>query len=284
MSLQSVLNWIEKHKRKLVLALCALLVLSSVLSSRQSGSSAAGSALGFIVTPLQRAVTNIAAFVGDWAASAADQRDLAAENAALQERIAELEAENERLQLYAEENANLSALLQISRKYADYETLGVRVTAKDPGNWYDTFLLDKGANDGLDGKNALLTSEGLVGRITESGATYSRAITILDPNSSVSALCQRTGDLGVVKGDYTLMRDGLCLMEYIDSEAAIIEGDEIVTSYLSDIYPAGIPIGVVKEIRTDENGLTKYAVIAPYVDLKHLESMLAVLGEAGEAP
>ena len=281
MSLQSILTFIEKHKKKLLLALCALLIVSSALTSRNS-SSAAGSALGFVVTPVQRAVTNIASFAGNWASSAADRRDLSAENAVLQARIDQLEAENRRLQLYAEENANLSALLQISRQYADYETLGVRVTAKDPGNWYDTFLIDKGRSDGLTGQNALLTSDGLVGHITEANATYSQALSILDPNSAVSAMCRRTRDLGVVKGDYTLMKDGLCLMEYIDSEAAIIEGDEIVTSSLSDIYPAGIPIGVVKEIKTDENGLTKYAVIAPYVDLKHLESMLVIVGEAGD--
>ena len=59
-------------------------------------------------------------------------------------------------------------------------------------------------------------------------------------------------------------------MEYIDSDAEIMEGDEIVTSNLSEYYPAGISIGYVREIHKDENGLTKYAVIEPTADLKHL--------------
>ena len=110
----------------------------------------------------------------------------------------------------------------------------------------------------------------------ESGATFSKAQSILDSRSSVPAKSVRTGDLGVVKGDYTLSNNGLCKMEYIDGDAEIMVGDEIVTSHLSDIYPEGLAIGKVLEIETDTNGLTKYAVIEPYVDLKHLDTILII--------
>jgi len=86
----------------------------------------------------------------------------------------------------------------------------------------------------------------------------------------------RTGDLGVVKGDYTLMNNGLCKMEYIDGEAQIAVGDEIVTSQLSEVYPEGLSIGKVTKIETDANGLTKYAIIEPFVDLKHLGTLLVI--------
>ncbi|MBQ2880146.1 MAG: rod shape-determining protein MreC, partial [Anaerotignum sp.] len=79
-----------------------------------------------------------------------------------------------------------------------------------------------------------------------------------------------------VKGDYTRSADGLCIMEYIDAQAEILVGDEIVTSHLSDIYPAGLAIGKVLELETDTSGLTKYAVIQPYVDLKHLDTILVI--------
>ena len=122
----------------------------------------------------------------------------------------------------------------------------------------------------------LTSSNGLVGKIIESGETYSKALSILDSRSSVPAMSLRTEDLGVVKGEYSLMNNGLCRMEYIDSEAEIMEGDEIVTSHLSDVYPPGITIGRVKEIKTDANGLTKYAIIEPYVDFKHLDTLLVI--------
>ena len=65
-------------------------------------------------------------------------------------------------------------------------------------------------------------------------------------------------------------------MEYLDGDAEIMVGDEIVTSQLSDFYPEGLAIGKVLEIETDTNGLTKYAVIEPYVDLKHLDTVLVL--------
>lgn len=275
-------QFIEKHKKKLILLLCAFLLVSAALTSGRTRALPTNSALGFIITPLQKAVTNIAGFVGDRLQAFTDKRDLATENQALLAQIEALEAENKRLQLYAEENERLSGLLQIARQYADYTTTGAHVIAKDPGNWFDTFLIDKGSLDGIAGDMALLTSEGIVGRVVEAGASYAKAQSILDPNSSVSAKSLRTGDISVVKGDYTLMGDGLCRMEYIDASAQIIEGDEIVTSSLSDIFPAGIPIGIVKEIKSDSNGLTKYAIIEPFADLKHLETLLVVTGEASE--
>ncbi len=90
----------------------------------------------------------------------------------------------------------------------------------------------------------LTSSNGLVGKIIESGTNYSKAQSILDSRSSVPAMSIRTEDLGVVK----------------------------------DVYPSGITIGRVKEIKTDANGLTKYAIIEPYVDFKHLDTLL-VIGE-----
>ena len=119
----------------------------------------------------------------------------------------------------------------------------------------------------------VLSAGGLVGRITKAGATYSTVYSILDSRSSVSAQSLRTGDLGVVVGDRELMEQGLCKMEYIDSDAEIMEGDEIVTSGLSEYYPAGISIGFVREI---QNGLTRYAVIEPSADMKHLDALVVI--------
>jgi rod shape-determining protein MreC len=214
--------------------------------------------------------------VDDTVSSARDKTDLHTENEALKQQLADLTAENRRLALYEAENRHLSSLLRIAQKYPEYASQGTSVIAKNPGVWYDGFTIDKGTKSGLSANMVLIAPEGLVGKVLESGATFSKAQSILDSRSSVPAMSLRTGDLGVVKGDYTLLHSGLCKMEYIDAEAEIMVGDEIITSNLSDIYPAGISIGKVLEIETDPNGLTKYAIIAPYVDLKHLDTMLVI--------
>ncbi len=170
----------------------------------------------------------------------------------------------------------MSSLLKISQKYPNYKSTGTNIIAKNPGVWYDTFTINKGTSDGVSANMILIAPGGVVGKILESGSSYSKSQTILDSRSAVPAMSLRTGDLGVVKGDYSLMNDGLCKMEYIDGEAQIAVGDEIVTSHLSEVYPEGLSIGKVIKIETDTNGLTKYAVIEPFVDLKHLDTLLVI--------
>ena len=254
-----------------------LLVLVTVITSgKKLNATLLESAIGVVVTPFQDLTTGFGSWVDDTVSAARNKTDLHEENAALKQQIAELTAENKRLSLYEAENAQLSALLRIAQKYPEYQSMGASVIAKNPGVWYDGFTINKGTTSHLTANMVLIAPEGLVGKVLESGATFSKAQSILDSRSSVPAMSLRTGDLGVVKGDYTLLHNGLCKMEYIDAEAQIMVGDEIVTSHLSDIYPAGISIGKVLEIEMDTNGLTKYAVIAPYVDLKHLDTILVL--------
>lgn len=271
------MGFFEEYKKQIVTIVAILLVIVALITAgKKANATFIDNAFGFIITPLQKITTNVSGWIGEKVGFIKDNTDLAEENKQLKEQIAQLEAENKRLSYFESENKKLSELLEISQKYADYQTTGAQIIAKDPGNWYDIFVIDKGKKDGLSANMVLTTSQGLVGKIIESGYTYSKAQSLLDSRTSVPAMSLRTNDLGIVKGDYTLMNDGLCKMEYIDADAEIILGDEIVTSPLSDIYPPGIVIGKVKEIKTDSNGLTKYAIIEPMVDFKHLDTLLVI--------
>lgn len=271
------MRFFEDYKKQiLVLVAVVLAITALVTAGKKSKATIFDNALGFIVTPLQNISTTVGGWFGDRISSFKDENDIYAENEELKAKVELLEAENKRLALYEEENAKLSKLLEISQKYPQYETTATNIIGKDPGNWYHVFVIDKGTKDGITADMVLTSAGGVVGKITEAGFTYSKAQSILDNRSSVAAMSLRTGDLGVVRGDYSLMDDGLCRMEYIDAESEIMKGDEIVTSQLSDIYPAGLTIGYVKEIVTDTNGLTKYAIIEPQVDFKHLSTLLVI--------
>ena len=270
-------QFFEKYKKQLLRGGVLLLVLITVIASgKQLNATLLESAIGVVVTPFQDLTTGISSWVDETITASRNKADLKEENTELKNQIADLLEENRRLAMYEAENAKLSALLKIAQRYPDYESVGANVIAKDPGVWYDGFTIDKGTTSDISANMVLIAPEGLVGKVLESGLTFSKAQSILDSRSSVPAMSVRTGDLGVVKGDYTLSADGLCIMEYIDGDAEILVGDEIVTSHLSDIYPAGLAIGKVLELETDTNGLTKYAVIQPYVDLKHLDIILVI--------
>ncbi len=267
----------EKHRKMIISSIIVILALLALITSgKKLNATALESAFGFIVTPFQEITDGIGSWVNDTLSSRREKQEILAENEALRQEIETLQATNNRLALYEEENKTLSDLLKIAQKYPQYKTFGVVIIAKNPGSLYDVFTLNKGSSDGVQANMVLAASEGLVGKVLESGATYAKGQSILDSRSSVPAMSLRTGDLGVVKGDYTLMNQGLCKMEYIDAEAEIAVGDEIVTSHLSDIYPTGLTIGKVKEIKADTNGLTKYAIIEPAVDMKHLDTLLVI--------
>lgn len=270
-------SFFEKYKKFIFTgAIILLTVLALVTSGKKLNATIFESALGFVVTPFQDITSGIGRWVENTTSERREQEEILAENESLREQVASLQADNTRLSLYETENAKLSALLKIAQKYPEYNTFGTTIIAKNPGSWYDVFTVDKGTSDGVEANMVLAAPEGLVGKIIESGATYAKGQSILDSRSSVPAMSARTGDLGVVKGDYTLMNNGLCKMEYIDAEAEIAVGDEIVTSHLSDVYPPGLTIGRVKEIKNDTNGLTRYAIIEPAVDLKHLDTLLVI--------
>lgn len=267
----------EKNRKKIVTGIVLCIIAVSLFFGRHNlNASAFESAIGFIVTPFQDLTTGIGSWVDSRVSSARDKTELLTENEQLRSEVSRLQEENKRLALYESENKTLSDLLNITQRFPQYKSIGARVTAKSPGMWYEVFTIDKGTMDEVSANMVVVTSGGVVGRVTESGANYSSVQSILDSRSSVPAKCLRTGDLGVVKGEYTLAGSGYIKMEYIDAEAEIVVGDEIVTSHLSDIYPEGLSIGRVIQIELDSNGLTKYAVIEPFVDLKHLDTVLVI--------
>ncbi|MGL4790757.1 MAG: rod shape-determining protein MreC [Anaerotignaceae bacterium] len=277
------MKFLLDYKKQLLTILAVILAITALITAgRKTNATFTDNALSFITVPLQRIFTGTSEWFGERISVLVDETDIYAENEELKAKIELLEMENKRLSLYEEENKILSGLLEVAQKYAEHRTTATNIIGKDPGNWYNTFTIDKGTKDKIDSNMVLTSAGGVVGKITEVGYNYSKAMSILDNRSSVSAMSLRTGDLGVVRGDYSLMNQGLCRMEYIDATSEIMVGDEIVTSHLSGIFPAGLTLGQVKEVVADANGLTKYAIIEPFVDFKHLSTLLIITDNSGE--
>ena len=232
--------------------------------------------LGYIVIPGQKILIKIQHWANEKIAFVFNTYEIQEQNKKLLAEVDELRYENKILQQYKKDNENLRSLLELDQKYPDYPKVGAQVIGKNPGNWFDVFLIDKGTNHNLDIDMVVMADSGLVGRIIEVGPNYSKVLSIIDDTSSVSAQVLRTNEVGVVRGDKILMNDGLCKVQHITMEAQMIQGDEMVTSHLGDIYPPGILIGTIIEIKTESHGLTKYALLEPAVDFQHLEEVLVI--------
>ena len=143
--------------------------------------------------------------------------------------------------------------------------------------WFSSFVIDKGANDGIMVDMNVMAGKGLVGIITEVGPNWARVRSIIDDSSNVSALVQATSDTCIVGGDLTLMQEGKIRFEQLaNNESVIEEGEQIVTSHISSKYLPGILIGYVSDIKTDANNLTRSGHIIPAVDFQHMQEVLII--------
>lgn len=164
-----------KHKKRIIGAGIAILVLVTVIASGiKLNATLLESAIGVVVTPFQDLTTGISSWIDDTVTSARNKTKLKDENEELKQQIAELTNKNRKLSMYETENERLTALLKIAQKYPTYDSVGARVIAKDPGIWYDGFTINKGTTSSISANMVLIAPEGLVGKVLESGATFSK--------------------------------------------------------------------------------------------------------------
>jgi rod shape-determining protein MreC len=191
-------------------------------------------------------------------------------NRALRRRVVELRDENLRLREAQVDLDRLRADLGFVRRFSA-QPLGADVVGIRPDPRFDTLVIACGGAAGARPDGVVIAPGGLVGRILDVGRTTSSVLMLTDQNSGVGARVLRPESraVGVCKGDNT----GLLSMMYLSIDADVRPGDAIVTSGLGGLYPAGIPIGTVTEVRRGEGELSKIARVRTAVDFAHLEEV-----------
>lgn len=234
--------------------------------------------VGYVVVPFQRGISSVGSWISKRSEELVQIRVLLEENADLKRQVDELTIENTQLQQEKYELNTLRELFNLDSEYADYEKVGARIIARDSGNWYHSFTIDKGSDDGLTVDMNVIADGGLVGRIIAVGPNWAKVTSIISDNSNVSGQILATGDKLIVSGDLEMMQSGLIrFSQLLDSAGVVVEGDKIVTSDISDKYLPNILIGYTKDITLDSNKLTKSGTVTPAVDFEHLDEVLIIL-------
>ncbi|MBR9936287.1 rod shape-determining protein MreC [Oscillospiraceae bacterium Marseille-Q3528] len=232
---------------------------------------------GYVIVPIQKGINNIGLWLSDKVDYRQTLQELQAENQQLKEKVNELTIENSELVQDTYELGRLRDMYQLDAKYPGYTKVAARVIGKDAGNWFSTFMIDKGTDDGINIDCNVIADGGLVGIVTRVGKDWASVRSIIDDSSNVSAMTLSTSDTCIVKGDLELMSDGhIQLMQLLDEADKIQVGEEIVTSNISVKYLEGIPIGYVSELSYDANKLTKSGTITPIADFQHLQEVLVI--------
>ncbi|WP_394923918.1 rod shape-determining protein MreC [uncultured Robinsoniella sp.] len=256
-------------------AVCGVMIVLSFTVDMSSGPLKQVGEL--IITPLQSGINQ----VGSWIAGKGDyfqnSADLVTENKSLQKKVDDLTIENTRLIQDQEELNRLRDLYELDHQYEDYEKVGARVIAKQSGNWFHMFTIDKGSNDGFAVDMNVLAGGGLAGIITEVGPNWSTVRSIIDDYSNVSAMVSPTNEQCIIAGDLRLIdEDKVNLIKLTDTDNKVSVGDKVVTSNVSSKFLPGILIGYISEINNDSNHLTKSGYISPAVDFKDIQEVLVI--------
>lgn len=270
----------EHLKNKYLLAalsvFCILLIIVSFLDSNVAGP--VKQASGFLITPVQKGINGFGMWLSDLTDNFEDAQTLRTTNAELQARVDALTEENSQLIQDREELQRLRELFELDEQYDEYQKVGARIIAKESGNWFSLFTIDKGSDDGIKEDMNVISGGGLVGIVTEVGPNWSTVRSIIDDNSNVSAMISTTSDQCIIAGDLRLIDEGsLNLVRLTDADNKVHVGDKVVTSYISEKYLPGILIGYISELNNDPNNLTKSGYITPVVDFRHLQEVLVVL-------
>ncbi len=266
----------SKYLLFILTVICVALILLTFNTNFLKGTS--GTVLGYMFVPFQKGITTVSTYLNDRAQELERVRELLVENEALKQQVNELTIENTTLQQDRYELTNLRELYALDAQYADYDKVGARIIAKDSGNWFHSFVIDKGAEDGITLDMNVIAGQGLVGRVVDVHGSWSKVTSIIADTSNVSGEVLATEDKLVVSGDLELYsQDDIRFAQLVDSDNAVKEGDKIVTSDISEKFLPGILIGYVSTISQDANNLTKSGTLTPAVDFEHLSEVLVIL-------
>ena len=266
-------------KSKHLLVIMTLFCGSCIVATAASGTTSAPlqNVAGFLVVPFEKGISGVSNMVGDVKNSLRDKQDVLQENEELKNQINSLTEQNNILIQDQTELTRLKELYNLDQEYTDYPKVAARIISKDPGNWYDTFMINKGTNDGIHVDNNVIAGKGLVGIVTEVGPSWATVRSIIDDSSNVSAMTVGTDDNCVVEGDLELIDEGkLRFTQLYDKEDKVTVGEQVVTSNISEKYVEGLFIGYVSDIQLDTNNLTKSGTIVTPVDFQHLKDVFVI--------
>jgi rod shape-determining protein MreC len=252
-----LLNFIIEVRDAFVLVICILLsFLLMITTDKDSGGPFRSIAMGSV------------GYFGKVIYRVQSYFDLTDENRVLRMQNTDLSYRNMQLQDALLENLRLRKLLGFREK-AQLQLTAAEVIGQNPHNIVNGLLLNAGSERGIRKSAAVLTADGLVGKIINSENDFSICQILFDPNSRVSAKIQRNREFGIIAWD----GGNQLKLLYIAKTIKIHVGDVIVTSGMSQIFPENIKIGVVVDVSLESQGMFQEILVTPSVNFNRLEEV-----------
>jgi rod shape-determining protein MreC len=274
---------VTRQLRNIFIGILFFLLALSLISAKlhaPEGLSFVEAMMVEVTAPVQKVVHLVVNTVGDVLRGYFGLVGVQRENQQLKEEVRELRRQ---LNLYREAalaNERLRDLLNFKESKVRMPLLPAEVVAFDPSGWFKTVFIDKGTQDGLTRDMAVVSAGGAVGRLIGVSSHYAKVLLVLDRNSAVDAVVQRSRSRGILVG----LGEGRCSLKYVQRKDDVQVGDEVLTSGMGGVFPKGILLGQVEKVQRGDGVLFQTVEVTPAVDFSRLEEVLVVLRPAPEYP
>ncbi len=252
--------------------ICFALFLLSTNASQRGGWNEAEQLVVEGATPVQSFFKQTVKMLVDLWEDYFDLVDVRQENRRLKLELDSLKRENSRYREMVTTQRRLSDLLKF-KNAVQQPAVAAQVVGLDPSGWFQSVVIDKGKKAGIKRGMPVVNASGVVGRIVSVSPNYAKVLLIVDQNSAVDCLVQRSRDRGMVKGQSAQV----CRLDYMVKSGDAKEGDVVITSGLGQVFPKGLPIGIISNVKEGEGTLFKEIEVTPAVDFSKLEEVLVVL-------
>ncbi len=256
-----------------LIVLFAISLMLLYLPQRPAGAPAGvGGVLIGMVAPFQKAGTGAFRFARDLWRHYFYLVSVSEENQRLKAQLSQAVAAQHRLEEVALANRRLRELLDFKQDLSR-QMVAAEVVGRDPSPWFQTVIIGKGADDGVLEGAPVVVDEGIVGQVIEASDRYAKVLLLVDQNSAVDGLVQRSRARGIIKGD----GPARCIFEYVLRKDDVRVGDIVISSGLDGVFPKGLRVGRVSELVRRNAGIFQDVFIQPFVDFEKLEEVLVIL-------
>lgn len=253
--------------------------VASLLLSSKSGErttwSPAEQLIIEITTPLQKLINQTANITEEFWLSYFHLVGVQHENEQLKRKVDTLSRKNRWFREHLGTLGRLKELLQF-KQTIDRPVLAAQVIGRDPTGWFRSVIIDKGKLAGLELSMPVVDARGVVGRIVSLSSNFAKVLLVIDQNSAVDCLVQRSRDRAMVKG----LGTDMCKLDYVLKSSDVVTGDIAVTSGFGGVFPKGLYVGRVRSVNKSSEGLFQEIEIEPFADFSKLEEILVILEES----
>lgn len=249
----------------------ALVIIPSTLSA-MGLRNYVSEAVSTIFSPMQKLFSYVTEGISGFSDYFTEYDRLVEENEELREMVEKMREDIHSVEELEQMNDWLFGYLELKKEHTDFTFEPATVTGTGSGNYKTVLTLDCGTSKGVDVGMTVVTPDGIIGHIVEAGNSWSKAVTLIESGSAVGAVIERTGETGLIEGDFHLSSDGMCKMTYLPADSDIKEGDRIMTTGMGSVYPDGLVIGYVASVEDDPLTRTKVAYINAAANLSNLKN------------